>query len=172
MCSERVKGVIYYFDVNSLNSSTLQYMCFGAAVDREHSMLSACYGPLTRYVILRVAHAPGIPGTFPRHRELAIPTCITARAWRTCRDVCRDRKLAVSFEVGGGENVPGLPGACAIRNFTYLVRGPCHINCITKIHSLRSDHNPADNVHVDDDDGPSDKDTWDINGYNNGDNDQ
>ena len=25
---------------------------------------------------------------------------------------------------GGGGNVPGIPGACAIRNFTYLVRGP------------------------------------------------
>ena len=47
---------------------------------------------------------------FPRHRGLAIPTCITARA--------------VSYEVGGGENVPGIPGACAILNFTYLVRGP------------------------------------------------
>ena len=30
----------------------------------------------------------------------------------------------VSFEVGGGENVPGIPGACATRNFTYLIRGP------------------------------------------------
>ena len=29
---------------------------------------------------------------FPRHRRLAIPTCITARAWRTCRDACRDWK--------------------------------------------------------------------------------
>ena len=28
---------------------------------------------------------------FPRHRRQAIPTCITARAWRTCRDACRDR---------------------------------------------------------------------------------
>ena len=23
-----------------------------------------------------------------------------------------------------GENVPGIPGTCATRNFTYLVRGP------------------------------------------------
>ena len=28
---------------------------------------------------------------FPRRRGQAIPTCITARAWRTCRDACRDR---------------------------------------------------------------------------------
>ena len=28
---------------------------------------------------------------FPRHRSSAIPPCITARAWRTCRNACRDR---------------------------------------------------------------------------------
>ena len=28
---------------------------------------------------------------FPRHLGLVIPTCITARAWRTCRDACRNR---------------------------------------------------------------------------------
>ena len=50
---------------------------------------------------------------FPRHPRLAIPTCITAGAWRTCRAACRDRWLAVSFEVGGRENVPGIPDACA-----------------------------------------------------------
>ena len=38
-------------------------------------------GPLARYVKLRVAHAPG---TFPYHRGLAIPACITARAWPLC----------------------------------------------------------------------------------------
>ena len=26
---------------------------------------------------------------------------------------------------GGGGNVPGIPGACATRNFTYLATGPC-----------------------------------------------
>ena len=68
------------------------------------------------------------PGNvFPHHRGLAIPTCIAARAWRTCRDACRDRYLAVSVEVGGGENVPGIPGACATRNFTYLVRASWHL---------------------------------------------
>ena len=50
-----------------------------------------CYGPLAIYVKLRVAHALGMPGTFPCHRGLATPTCITARTWRTCRDACRDR---------------------------------------------------------------------------------
>ena len=55
------------------------------------------YGPLTCYVKLRVAHAPGMPGTFsppPTSKEnhyLGTPACITARASRTCRDACRDR---------------------------------------------------------------------------------
>ena len=65
---------------------------------------------------------------YPRHCGLAIPTCITARAWRTCCDACRDRYLAVSLGVGDGENVPDIPGACTTRNFTYLVRGPWSIS--------------------------------------------
>ena len=64
---------------------------------------------------------------FPRQHGLAIPTCITARAWRTCRDACRDRELAVSLEFGVEENIPRIPGACATRNFTHLVRGPLHV---------------------------------------------
>ena len=36
----------------------------------------------------------------------------------------RCRFLAVSFEIGGGKNVPGIPGACATHTYAYLVRGP------------------------------------------------
>ena len=32
--------------------------------------------------------------------------------------------MSGSITSGGGENVPGIPGACTNRNFTYLVRGP------------------------------------------------
>ena len=68
------------------------------------------HGPLTRYVKLQVAHAPGMPGTFSPtadfkwNRWLAIPACITARAWRTCRDACRDRSPAVT-----GKTFPAFP---------------------------------------------------------------
>ena len=49
-------------------------------VGRDHIFWIALrHGPLVRYVKLRVAHAPRMPGTFPRHRGLAIPTFITAR---------------------------------------------------------------------------------------------
>ena len=37
------------------------------------------YGPLTRYVKLRVAHVLGMPGMF------------SPPSWRTCHDACRDR---------------------------------------------------------------------------------
>ena len=53
------------------------------------------------------------------NRLLAIPACITARAWRTCHDACRLTR-------DGGNNDPGIPGTCATRNFMDLVRGPWH----------------------------------------------
>ena len=53
---------------------------------------------------------------FPRHPGLANPPCITVRA------VMHVGMLTSSG--GGGENVPGIPGARTTRNFAYLVRGP------------------------------------------------
>ena len=50
---------------------------------------------------LRVAHAPRMPGMFSRHRAFAI-----------------------SVEIGGGENVPGIPGACTTRNFYVFGKRP------------------------------------------------
>ena len=47
--------------------------------------------PLDRHVKLRVAMRRGCRERFPRHRGLAIPTYVTARAWRACRDACRVR---------------------------------------------------------------------------------
>ena len=82
------------------------------------------HGHLARYTKLRVAHAPGMSGTFPRHRFQRKPlvsgpdmhhgTCATNVPWCMSGSLTRD----------GGENVPGIPGACATRNFTYLLRGP------------------------------------------------
>ena len=69
--------------------------------EQTHRRVS--HGPLARYVKLRVRMRRECRERFPRHRRWAIPTCITARASRTCRDACRDRQLSVSFEIGGGE---------------------------------------------------------------------
>ena len=63
---------------------------------------SVHHGPLARYVRSRVRMRREWRERFPSHHRLAIPTCITAHAWRTCSDACRDRLLAVSFEFGDG----------------------------------------------------------------------
>ena len=42
-------------------------------------------------------------------------TCVTHVPW------C----MSGSLTRGSGENVPGIPGACATRNFSYLARGLC-----------------------------------------------
>ena len=61
---------------------------------------------------------------FLRHRGLAIPTCIKARAWCTWHDACRGRLPAVFFEVSGGENVPSITGGCTTRNFCVSGKRP------------------------------------------------
>ena len=110
-------GLIFFYVTLILTNSLLISLCkTGMCLHR----------PLTRYVKLWVAHTPGMPGTlcFPRHRLKRQPlvsdrgmhhgTCITHVPW------CMSRSLTH----GGGENVPGIPGACTTRNFTYLARGP------------------------------------------------
>ena len=81
-------------------------------------------GPLTRYVKLPVAHAPGMPRTFPPAADfkvncwLAFPACITVRAWRTCRNACRDCLPAVA-----GKTIPAFP-AHAYPQFYVSGTGP------------------------------------------------
>ena len=87
------------------------------------------HGPLTRYAKLRVAHAPGRPGTFslpPTAKEPLVSdpgmhhgTCVTHLQWCVPESLTRGR----------GENVPDIPGACATGNFAYLVRGPLYEPC-------------------------------------------
>ena len=61
---------------------------------------------------------------FPRHRfqwkslvsdpGVHNSTCVTYVPWCLFGSLTRD----------GGENVPGIPGACTTHSFTYLARGP------------------------------------------------
>ena len=65
---------------------------------------------------------------FKGNRWLAIPACITARAWRTCRDACRDRLPAVT-----GKTFPAFP-AHAHPQFCVSGKRPIdrhHLNCYT-----------------------------------------
>ena len=77
------------------------------------------HGPLTRYVNYVLRMHRECWGRFPRHwsqrkrfrhASWHVPWC-----------------MSVSLTCGGGESVPGIPGACATLNFKYLVRGPCII---------------------------------------------
>ena len=63
---------------------------------RHHNSLTLrWHGPLTIYVKLRVAHAPGMRERFPRHRlerkPLVSDPGMHHGASRACRDACRDR---------------------------------------------------------------------------------
>ena len=89
-------------------------------MQRRYTVL---HGPLARYVKLRVVHAPLMPGTFsppPQSVITHLPWCMPGSL-----------TITVSFEVGGGENVPGIPVACATRNFTYRIRSPSDDGVIT-----------------------------------------
>ena len=83
--------------------------------------------PLTRYLKLRVAHAPGMSGTFSSPQRVSDAdmhhgNCMTHVPW------CMSGSLtSISFEISDGENVPGILGACATRNCRYLARGPCRL---------------------------------------------
>ena len=90
-----------------------------------------------------------------------------ARASRTCRGACRERYprhrlqrkplvsdpsmhhgtcvthvpwcMSGTLIRGGGENVPGIPGACATCNFTYLGGDPWHSPDLIDDHAFKVD---------------------------------
>ena len=62
---------------------------------------------------------------FKGNRQLAIPACITVRAWRTCRDACRDHSPAVA-----GKTFPASP-AHAQSQFYVYGRRPYNVKMIS-----------------------------------------
>ena len=70
--------------------------------------------------IIAGALAPGMPGTFSPRTRGSDP--VTHVPW------CMSGSLTSGFFLKSiaGKNVPGIPGAYATRNFTYLERGPLH----------------------------------------------
>ena len=93
---------------------------------------------------MRVAHAPGMRGTVPRHRLEKKPpvsdpgihhsTCVTHVPWCMSGSLtrgdgervpgipwaCATRNLRIWQEAHGGANAPGIPGACATRIIFFL----------------------------------------------------
>ena len=59
-------------------------------------------------------------GNFPHQRNLVVSDpCMHHGNSGTHMPKC----MSGSLTRGGGENVPGIPGACATHNFAHLVRG-------------------------------------------------
>ena len=83
----------------------------------EKSCIDSHNGPLTRFVKLRVVRAPGMLSPPPASKETT-----SLRSRHASRHVCHARAWCMSGSLtrDGGENVPGIPGACATHNFTYL----------------------------------------------------
>ena len=71
--------------------------------------VSCLHGPFAKYVVLWVAHTPGITGSFSPPLRVSYPdmrygTCVADMPW------CKPGSLTGrSFEVGGVENVAGFP---------------------------------------------------------------
>ena len=81
------------------------------------------HGPLTRYVKLWIAHAPGMSGTFSPPPRVSNPdvhhgTCVTHVPW------CMPGSLTSGFLWIRWRRITG---ACATRNFTFLARGPYRV---------------------------------------------
>ena len=84
----------------------------------------ALYGPLARYVKLRVVHAPGMPGTASPPPWVSDPgmhhgTCVTHVPW------CIPGLLTSGFLwIRWRGKRSRHSRQCATSNFAYLVRGP------------------------------------------------
>ena len=94
---------------------------------RTHSYVAVDHGPLTRYEKIASAHAQGNAGkVFPATGDKQ-----SRHASRHVRDARAVTHAGIAnwrfpLESVARENVPGIPGACAPRNFTYLARGPLY----------------------------------------------
>ena len=108
----------------------------GLTIPKTCQRILLCHGPLTRCAKLRVAHALGMSGRFPRHRlqrKLLVSDigmhhsmCVTHVPWR----------MSESLNRNGGENVPDIPGARATRNFTYPTRGSWRSHNLVRLPEL------------------------------------
>ena len=98
----------------------------------QMNYLSHC--GLVKYVKLLAVHVPGMPGMFSPPPRVSDPgmhrgTCVTHLSW------CMPGSLTSGFLWSRWRGKrPGILGACANRNFTYLARGPLPKPTLTYCH--------------------------------------
>ena len=98
-------------------------VCYVESSIDSNSALVLGNGPLARYVKLWVAH-------WLQRKPLVSDPGMHHSMWVTHMPWC----MSGSLTSGGGENVLGIPGACATHNFTYLARGPWIGASLTSAH--------------------------------------
>ena len=111
------------------------------------------HGLLTVYVKLRMRMYRACRERLPRHRRKRKP--LLWRASRNARDRYLTRSALASYQIAathvpwcvpgslthsGGESVPGIPGACATSNFTYLMRGSILVTITKQSHRNSCKH--------------------------------
>ena len=119
------------YRTKNISSSKIQNMTYNLRLGskglffQRHLLTNNVYhGPFARYVNCELRMRRECRERFPHHQLQRKPlvsdpfmhhdTCDTRVPW------C----MKGSLTRGVGENVPGIPGVCTTRNFTYLVRGP------------------------------------------------
>ena len=119
--------------VNAWYRFSLFFLTQGICTDKNGLFIAVLWDVIyiiawASYQIRKIAgHAcAGNAGNvFPRRRLQRKPLVsdpgMHHGTWVTCVPWC----LSGSLTCGGGENVPGIPGACATCIFTYLARGAC-----------------------------------------------
>ena len=124
----------YFYNGNPHSNKTVSWY-WGIGIFVSHmfclvgSMLRSTrcgfHGPLARYVKLRVAHPPEMPGTFPLPPQVSDPDlhhgmCVTHVPW------CRSGSLTSGFLWSRWRGKRSRHSR-RMRNpqFAYLVRGPC-----------------------------------------------
>ena len=85
---------------------------------------------------------------FPRHRLQRKPlvndpgmqhgTCVTHVSWCMLRSLTRSDR----------ESIPGIPGACATRNVTYLTRGPLKLHPSNRRMQEKINFDIGDNIEL------------------------
>ena len=86
-------SALHAAEVQVYNAGTNLYMKDTANLSNEaaKSWIFSLWASYQIYKLVGCACAGNAGNVFPRHRGLAIPPCITARAWRTWSDACLDR---------------------------------------------------------------------------------
>ena len=123
----KIKNILTYFNSIQFADPHCDHKCHFSHCC--HRCCFSYHGSLTRCAKWRVVHAPGMSGTFSRHRLQRKPLVSDPGMNHDPRVTHVSWCMSESLTRGGRETfVPGITGACATHNFAYLIRVPLEHN--------------------------------------------